>query len=347
MIGRAAGLELARRTCVTTALDERRADGARHDDLLDQFMHFELDGHSLDDDEVVNIMHMFTIAGLDTVTSSLSCIVGLVRRPTPRNGAASSPNPSVLPRAIEEIMRYESPVPSGGARVGARATPRSTACRSSRARWSTCAGPAPTSIRRRSSTRSTPISTARRTATSRSRPASTAASVRTWPGPSCARAIDQFHRRIPEYWVTDGDEIRVRVRRSAPGPAPAAELRARGAEPPVEFGLTEEQALLRDTVRDLVARTCPPEVAKAWDDDATPPGELSARARRHGLFGLPVPRGVGRRRRHADRARDRRRAARPGQPRRRDVLLGPLIPALGDRRVGDRRAARRLAPGRS
>jgi alkylation response protein AidB-like acyl-CoA dehydrogenase len=57
----------------------------------------------------------------------------------------------------------------------------------------------------------------------------------------------------------------------------------------VEFGLTEEQALLRDTVRDLVARTCPPEVAKAWDDDATPPTELQRVLAGMELFGLPFP----------------------------------------------------------
>ena len=42
----------------------------------------------------------------------------------------------------------------------------------------------------------------------------------------------------------------------------------------MDFGLTPEQELLRDTVRELVARTCPPETAKQWDDESTPPGVL-------------------------------------------------------------------------
>ena len=46
-IGRAAGRKL--RAHLRTRLDERRAEGLRRDDLLDQFMHFEVDGHSLDD----------------------------------------------------------------------------------------------------------------------------------------------------------------------------------------------------------------------------------------------------------------------------------------------------------
>ena len=57
----------------------------------------------------------------------------------------------------------------------------------------------------------------------------------------------------------------------------------------MDFGLTEEQELLRETVRDLVARTCPPEVAKAWDDDATPPAELQRVLADMELFGLPFP----------------------------------------------------------
>ena len=184
VIGRAAGREL--RAHLRLRLDERRAEGARHDDLLDQFMHFELDGHGLDDDEVVNIMQMFTIAGLDTVTSSLSCIVAwFATAPgVPGAGRGGARPPRGRHRGDHALREPGAVV---GARAPRCATPRSTACRSSRARWSTCAGPAPTSIRPRSNTRSRPISTAPRTATSRSPPASTAASARTSPAPSCAR----------------------------------------------------------------------------------------------------------------------------------------------------------------
>ena len=96
-------------------LAERKASGRRFDDLLDQFIHFEVDGHSLSDDEVVNIMHMFTIAGLDTVTSSLSCILAwFATHPQERQKVIA--NPDLLAAAIEEIMRLESPVPSSGPR---------------------------------------------------------------------------------------------------------------------------------------------------------------------------------------------------------------------------------------
>ena len=57
----------------------------------------------------------------------------------------------------------------------------------------------------------------------------------------------------------------------------------------MEFGLSEEQQLLRDTARDFVARTCPPEVAKEWDDTETPPTDLNAAFAAMDWFGLPFP----------------------------------------------------------
>ena len=112
-VGRAAGAELQAHLGVRLA--ERRAVGARRDDLLDQFINFEVDGHRLDDDDVVNIMHMFTVAGLDTVTSSLSCLVAwFATHPEHRQRVVD--DPAELPRVIEELMRFESPVPSSGAR---------------------------------------------------------------------------------------------------------------------------------------------------------------------------------------------------------------------------------------
>src|SRR3954471_13952761 len=61
----------------------------------------------------------------------------------------------------------------------------------------------------------------------------------------------------------------------------------------VEFGLTDEQELLRASARDFVSRTCPPEVAKQWDDDATPPTALDAAFSELGWYGLPFPEELG------------------------------------------------------
>ncbi|MGV0656389.1 cytochrome P450, partial [Mycolicibacterium thermoresistibile] len=98
-------------------LAEKKAD-APTDDLIGHFLTFEIDGHRLTDDEIVNIMHLFTIAGLDTVTSSLSLqFAWLARNPDRR--AELVADPSLWPTAIEELMRTESPVPHSGLRWAA------------------------------------------------------------------------------------------------------------------------------------------------------------------------------------------------------------------------------------
>lgn len=57
----------------------------------------------------------------------------------------------------------------------------------------------------------------------------------------------------------------------------------------MEFGLTEEQELLRASARSFVGRTCPPEVAKEWDDAETPPDVLIAAFADADWFGMPFP----------------------------------------------------------
>ena len=57
----------------------------------------------------------------------------------------------------------------------------------------------------------------------------------------------------------------------------------------MDFGLTDEQEMLRDTARSFVARHCPPERAKQWDEDGTYPAELVEAMGDMGWFGLPFP----------------------------------------------------------
>ncbi|KQY06931.1 hypothetical protein ASD37_12500 [Mycobacterium sp. Root135] len=113
--GMAAGDRL--REHLSKRLAERK-NGPLGDDLISQFLTFELDGHKLTDDEIVNLMHMFTIAGLDTVTSSLSVqFAWLAAHPEERDRLVA--NPASWPTAVEELMRTESPVPQGGLRWAA------------------------------------------------------------------------------------------------------------------------------------------------------------------------------------------------------------------------------------
>jgi cytochrome P450 len=72
----------------------------------------EVDGEPIAELDLLNIMFLLMFAGLDTVTSSLSCLFGwLGQHPDERDRLVA--DRSLLPAAIEEILRYESPVPSG------------------------------------------------------------------------------------------------------------------------------------------------------------------------------------------------------------------------------------------
>src|SRR4051812_34221842 len=55
----------------------------------------------------------------------------------------------------------------------------------------------------------------------------------------------------------------------------------------VEFGLTEEQELLQKTAAAFVARYCPPEQAKAWDEAGVFPHGLWEQMRDLDWFSLP------------------------------------------------------------
>ena len=57
----------------------------------------------------------------------------------------------------------------------------------------------------------------------------------------------------------------------------------------MDFGLTDEQEMLRDTARAFVARHCPPKTAKRWDDDGTYPDDFVLAMADMGWFGLPFP----------------------------------------------------------
>ena len=69
----------------------------------------EVDGQRLVREEVMNIIFVLVFAGLDTVSASLSCFVAWFAR-HPRERQRVIDDPSLLPQAIEELLRYESPV---------------------------------------------------------------------------------------------------------------------------------------------------------------------------------------------------------------------------------------------
>jgi cytochrome P450 len=89
-------------------LDEKQKDP--QDDILSLFLTAEVDGIRLTREEILDICFLFLIAGLDTVTDSLTCMFAfLAQHPEHRRQIAA--DPSVIPAAVEEMLRWESPVP--------------------------------------------------------------------------------------------------------------------------------------------------------------------------------------------------------------------------------------------
>jgi cytochrome P450 len=96
------------------ALDEREANPT--DDILTHFTTAEVDGDRMTREEILDLCFLFLIAGLDTVSDSLTCMFAyLATHPEERQKIVD--DPSIVPTAVEEMLRYESPVPFGVPRL--------------------------------------------------------------------------------------------------------------------------------------------------------------------------------------------------------------------------------------
>ncbi len=99
-------------------LDQREVE--RRDDLLSHFLGAEVEGDRLSREDILDICFLFLIAGLDTVTATLDCMFSfLAQHPEHRHQIGE--NPAVIPNAIEELLRWETPV-MGVARVAVEET---------------------------------------------------------------------------------------------------------------------------------------------------------------------------------------------------------------------------------
>jgi cytochrome P450 len=94
-------------------LDARLGAADPGDDLLGWLLTTEVDGERLPREDLLDILGLLMIAGLDTVAASLACFLSyLARHPDDRRRLVA--DPSLWPSAIEELLRYESPVTDGG-----------------------------------------------------------------------------------------------------------------------------------------------------------------------------------------------------------------------------------------
>jgi cytochrome P450 len=79
------------------------------DDLLSMFATAEVGGDKLTDDEILGICFLFLLAGLDTVTDALECFFAyLAQHPEQRRLIVE--DASIIPTAVEELLRWETPV---------------------------------------------------------------------------------------------------------------------------------------------------------------------------------------------------------------------------------------------
>ena len=89
------------------ALDEREA--RPREDMLTALMRAEIDGERLSRNEILDICFLLLLAGLDTVTATLGCnIAYLAANPEQRERLVGQP--ALIPGAVEELLRWETPV---------------------------------------------------------------------------------------------------------------------------------------------------------------------------------------------------------------------------------------------
>ena len=199
-------------------LEQRRREPPR-DDLIGGFLTTEVDGDRLSDDDIIDICYLLVIAGLDTVTSSISCLVAwLAQHPEERDRLVQ--DPSRLPEAIEELMRFESPV-----HLGHRWITEDIEIEGRRFRGGTKVMVVWASANLDPDAVSDPLTVDPERPDVRH--VSFASGFHRCLGSHLARlelriALEELHRRIPDYRITPGAAPRLpQLRRAGSDPAPA------------------------------------------------------------------------------------------------------------------------------
>jgi cytochrome P450 len=88
-------------------IDERTEEP--RDDLISMFVASEIDGEVLTSEEILDILYLFVLGGLDTVTSTLDCSVAFLAA-HPDHRAQLAGDLTLVDRAVEELLRHQTPV---------------------------------------------------------------------------------------------------------------------------------------------------------------------------------------------------------------------------------------------
>ena len=92
----------------TELINERHKEPG--DDVISQFIAAEVDGERLTHEDILDILFLFLIAGLDTVSDTLTCFYAFLSQ-NPDHRKQIVDNPDCIEGAVEEMLRWEAPVP--------------------------------------------------------------------------------------------------------------------------------------------------------------------------------------------------------------------------------------------
>jgi cytochrome P450 len=92
----------------SAAIEERKKKPG--DDLVSGLLAADFDGRSLNHDEILDISYTLVLGGLDTVTATLTQFwLYLAHNPGHRERIVN--DPEVIPKAVEELLRWVTPAP--------------------------------------------------------------------------------------------------------------------------------------------------------------------------------------------------------------------------------------------
>ena len=184
-------------------LAERR-DGPDDGRLLSMLVHAEVEGRPLTPAELLGTCHLLMLGGLDTVTATLDCMVTYLAR-HPERRQALVDDPELVPVAVEELLRHQTPVMMVPRKILQDVEIGGVMCR---------AGDGATLLIGAGNVDATEFEDADevRFDRGRNRHVAFGGGPHRCLGSHLARlelqvAIEQFHRRIPEYTIADGAEV--------------------------------------------------------------------------------------------------------------------------------------------
>jgi cytochrome P450 len=95
------------RDYVGRMIDVRRAEPA--DDLLTKLVHAQVEGERLGSEDILGFCQLLVVAGQETTTGLINnAILCLIENPDSQRRLRAAPE--MLPLAIEEVLRYRSPL---------------------------------------------------------------------------------------------------------------------------------------------------------------------------------------------------------------------------------------------